>query len=227
LLAALQGVMGWYMVQSGLAGRTSVSPYRLVAHLSLALVVFAIAVWTAAALSRDVDRRLHARPEERASRRTQAAITGLAAMAFLTILSGGFVAGLDAGRIFNTFPLMEGHVVPPGYWAIDGWRNAFENPIAVQLHHRLLALMTALLVWSAWFWSTRRTCPLSVRRWIGLAALAALVQVSLGIATLLLAVPVFIAVVHQIGAVALLTTLLVGAAAAFDATIRVAEELPA
>lgn len=226
LLAALQGVMGWYMVQSGLVGRTSVSPYRLVAHLSLALLVFAIAVWTAAALARDVEQRLAAPSGRKSSASVRATVAGLVALTLLTILSGGFVAGLDAGRIYNTFPLMEGQLVPSGYWAIEAWRNAFENPVAVQLHHRLLAVMTTLLVWTAWFRSERRRWPDQLRRWMRLAALAALVQASLGIATLLLAVPVSLAAMHQMGAVALFTALLLAAASAFDASVRLAEDLP-
>ena len=225
LLAALQGAMGWYMVRSGLAGRNSVSPYRLVAHLSLALVVFVLAVWTAASLSRDVERRLTGRVQRHTSLQSQVVTVGLAFLALVTILSGGFVAGLDAGRVFNTFPLMEGRLIPPGYSAIEGWRNAFENPIAAQLHHRALALLTACAVWSAWAFSERRGMQAAVRRWMRLAALAALAQVVLGIATLLLAVPVYLGVAHQIGAVILFTTLLLGATAALDMPLSVTDDV--
>lgn len=208
LLAALQGAMGWYMVQSGLAGRTNVSPYRLVAHLAVALVIFGIAVWTAAEL-----RRSSAAQERSVTARKPRAAVALAftvaSLAFVTILSGGFVAGLDAGKVFNTFPLMEGELIPTGYGAIGTWRNAFENPIAAQLHHRLLAILTAALVWCGWFLAMLRSWPVNVRRGLALASAVAVVQVALGVGTLLLAVPVFMAVLHQLTGLALFGVLLV------------------
>jgi cytochrome c oxidase assembly protein subunit 15 len=204
LLAALQGGMGWWMVQSGLEGRTSVSPYRLVAHLAVALVIFGIAVWTAAELSAERAARRHAEGE--AKGRTAALV--LAALVFLTMLSGGFVAGLDGGKVFNTFPLMEGRLVPVGYGAIDGWRNAFANPIAAQLHHRLLATGTILLVWGAWIAGWVRWWAPSSRRWFAIAALVTLVQGVLGIITVLNAVPLPVAVLHQLGALSVLAALL-------------------
>lgn len=197
VLVAAQGALGWYMVQSGLSVRTSVSPYRLVAHLSLALVIFVIAVWTAAGLG-------HTRPDNRPR-----GVMILLALVTVTILSGGFVAGLDAGRIFNEFPLMGGQLVPAGYGALDGWRNAFENPIAAQFHHRLLAVTTALAILVAWLAGERRST--SGQAWLRAAAGTALLQVTLGIATLLMAVPVSLGVAHQLVAVALLTTLLLAA----------------
>jgi cytochrome c oxidase assembly protein subunit 15 len=205
LLAALQGGMGWYMVQSGLSGRTSVSPYRLVAHLAVALVIFAIAVWTATELTQS------AKQEKSSGRALSATMATpvLAALAFLTMLSGGFVAGLDAGRIFNTFPLMEGRLIPVGYDAIAGWRNVFENPIAAQLHHRCLAILTALMVWVVSAAALTRSWPGVVRRGLAVASLIVACQVALGIATLLLAVPITLAVLHQVTALALFATLLV------------------
>ena len=205
LLAALQGGMGWYMVQSGLSGRTGVSPYRLVAHLAVALVIFAIAVWTASELLGPTER-------EDSSGGVRVAVIAapvLAVFAFLTMLSGGFVAGLDAGRIFNTFPLMEGRLIPAGYDTIAGWRNVFENPIAAQLHHRCLAVVTTLLVWGACVFSMVRSWPRNTRRGLIVASSIAACQVALGIATLLLSVPISLAVLHQVTALALLATLLI------------------
>lgn len=206
LLAALQGGMGWYMVQSGLSGRTSVSPYRLVAHLGVALVIFAIAVWTASELARQPRR---SSGTTRSQRGRSVVPILLAALVFVTILSGGFVAGLGAGRIFNTFPLMDGRLVPPGYSAIEGWRNAFENPIAVQFHHRLLAIGTVMLVWSASIVAWARAWPRALQQGLALTSGVAAAQAALGILTLLLAVPVVAAVVHQVVALILLASLLV------------------
>lgn len=199
-LVGAQGVLGWYMVASGLSERTSVSPYRLVAHLTLALLIFGLAVWIAASLRG---------PDEEASgpRWERRPILALTAFLVLVIMSGGFVAGLDAGRIYNEFPLMGGQFIPDGYGAKSGIRNWFENPIAAQFNHRLLAILLALTVWATWLWSERRWSH-GVRRWLRIAALVVLLQVALGITTLLLGAPVFVAMTHQLGAVGLLTVLL-------------------
>lgn len=209
LLVAAQGVLGWYMVSSGLAERTSVSPYRLVAHLSLALLIFGIAVWTAAELRQSGVRE----PAPIGVRRT---ITAFIGAVVLIIMSGGFVAGLDAGRIFNEFPLMGGQVIPAGYNSGTGIRNWFENPIAAQFNHRLLAILLALSVWIAWIVS-ERGWPEDIRRWMRLAAVAALLQAALGVTTLLLGAPVLVAMLHQLGAVALWTAFLVAGA---SSTVR-------
>lgn len=219
LLAAIQGGMGWYMVQSGLSDRTSVSPYRLVAHLAVALVIFGIAVWTASELRTPGERTIRIRE----SRPGLSVLLTLAALVFVTILTGGFVAGLDAGRIFNTFPLMEGRLIPVGYGAMDGWRNAFENPIAAQLHHRILALSTALLVFASWLLAVMRAWPRALRRWLSAAAIIAAIQVGLGIVTVLLAVPLPIAVLHQLGALTLLAVLLAAGARVSSLPVKTPE----
>lgn len=212
LLVGAQGALGWYMVRSGLADRTSVSPYRLVAHLSLALLIYGIAAWTAASLGRSGSARL------RAPGAARTMLFVLTAAVVLTMMSGGFVAGLDAGRIFNEFPLMGGQLVPAGYDAGLGPRNLFENPIAAQFNHRALAVLVTLSIWGAWLVSEKRWAA-NLRRWMRPAAVVALVQVVLGIATLLLAAPVGMAVTHQLGAVALLTVLLRAGVEATDPRI--------
>lgn len=202
LLTALQGAMGWYMVRSGLTDRTDVSQYRLVAHLALALVILVVAVWTAT----DLRAPATSEPDDRRARDTRRAATALSVLAFVTLLSGGFVAGLDGGRIFNTFPLMGGHLVPSGYGAVAGWRNAFENPIAAQFHHRLLAVATCGAVLALWAFGERSRVRALLPR-LRLVAVMVLAQAGLGIATLLMAVPLPVAVLHQLGGVAVLATL--------------------
>ena len=209
LLVGAQGVLGWYMVSSGLAVRTSVSQYRLVAHLSLALLIFAIAVWTAAQLGMSAKRA----PAPARVRRTLFVFIGAVV---LTIMSGGFVAGLDAGRIFNEFPLMGGQIIPVGYDSGTGIRSWFENPIAAQFNHRLLAVLLALSIWIVWI-VAERSWPSHLRRWMRLASAVALVQATLGVTTLLLGTPVIVAMAHQVGAVALLTVFLVAAQNTRDA----------
>ncbi|TFG46668.1 MAG: heme A synthase [Gemmatimonadales bacterium] len=212
LLTGLQGAMGWYMVKSGLTVRTDVSQYRLAAHLALALVVYALAVWTGAELLGYGPRRTKALdPMREASLRRRTA--WFAAFVFVTIMSGAFVAGLDAGHAWNTFPLMGGRVVPPGYAALSPWYlNLFENIAAVQFHHRLLGLTVALLSVLLWRFSRGVPLPGGSRRWFAALAVLAALQMVLGIATLLLHVPVPVAVLHQLGAVLVLTAALLALA---------------
>jgi cytochrome c oxidase assembly protein subunit 15 len=181
-----------------------------VAHLSLALLIFGIAVWTAAALRRTGPGCLPA------PGRVRLLVFCLTAGAVLTIMSGGFVAGLDAGRIFNEFPLMGGQLVPVGYGTIPGLRNWFENPIAAQFNHRVLAVLLTLSILVAWLVAERQWAA-NLRRWMRLAAVAVLLQVTLGITTLLLGAPVGVSVAHQLAAVTLLTIFLLAGVEATDA----------
>jgi cytochrome c oxidase assembly protein subunit 15 len=198
VLLAAQGAMGWWMVSSGLSVRTEVSQYRLAAHLTLAFVLLAITVWTIADL-RDGRRLARAAQGVRGH-----AIPCLVALVGLTSASGALVAGLRAGRVFNTFPLMAGRIVPPGYGQLSPWwRNLFENHAAVQFDHRVLAVTTFAAVVATWV-AFRRSAPPPLARRLDLALAAVLLQLSLGIATLLFAVPVSLGVAHQGGAALLL-----------------------
>lgn len=212
-----QGFLGWYMVQSGLTERTEVSAYRLAAHLTLALAILVVALWTredlredAAALARDDadadDRAAGSGAVSSAWRRGLLALTVLIG---ITIVSGAFVAGLRAGKVYNTFPLMGGALIPAGYAAVDGvLANAAENPIAAQFHHRVLAILTALLALFA-AWRAGRAgpgeLPISVVRAVQWLGAAVLVQVTVGIITLLYAVPVALGALHQFVGVLTLT----------------------
>lgn len=200
VLLGAQGALGWYMVRSGLVDRTDVSQYRLAAHLGLALVLYAAAVWLAADL-------LVGRAESPAPPRAVRWATAMVALIAVTIIAGAFVAGLDAGRAWNTFPAMGGAFVPPGYGQMAPlWRNWFENPAAVQFHHRWLGIVTFLSALGLWIGLARveGVAP-RARRWGASTAAVASAQAGLGIATLLLAVPIPLAAVHQFGAVMLLT----------------------
>lgn len=206
VLAAAQGALGWYMVRSGLAVRNDVSAYRLTAHLGLALVIYGVCVWSALDLRPPVSV-----PGSTSARVNRWVLVG-AVLTLVTLISGGFVAGLDGGKVYNTFPLMGGRVVPPGYRLYGSWwRNAFENPVAAQFHHRVLALatVTALLLLA---WVIRRPgAPAPLRSAAAFLALAVVAQLALGIATLLLAVPVTLGVLHQLMGLAVLTAVLVTA----------------
>jgi cytochrome c oxidase assembly protein subunit 15 len=199
LLGGLQGAMGWYMVKSGLVDDPRVSQFRLTAHLGLALVIFAAMQWVA--LSLVSPRRATIADAAQASARRWA--FGIAALVFAMILTGGFVAGIRAGFAYNTFPLMNGHVVPPEIFFLEPWwKNFFWNMATVQFNHRLLAWLLAIVVPLLW-WKLSRTEGLPGRARIGGHALLALLalQIALGITTLLLVVPLPLAAAHQAGAV--------------------------
>ena len=206
LLAAAQGALGWYMVKSGLAERNDVSAYRLTAHLGLALVIYVICVWTALDLGKSLPAT-----DQPANRPHRGVLAGVG-LALLTMLSGGFVAGLDGGKVYNTFPLMGGRFVPPGYRLYASWwRDAFENPVAAQFHHRVMAVGTTLVLLALAWATTRQNAPAPLRRALSLLAVAVVAQVALGIATLLLAVPLGLGVLHQLMGLAVLTAALVAA----------------
>jgi heme a synthase len=189
LLGAAQGAVGWYMVRSGLVDRPDVSQYRLAAHLGLALLIYLYMLRLALDLLWP------------AARRASGFAWFVLALVFVQALIGALVAGLDAGLHYNTFPLMDGELVPAGLLLQEPWwLNLFENPITVQFAHRIGAYaVTGAVLWFCW----RSDHPL--RGWL-LAALA--LQVALGIATLLLVVPLPLAWAHQAGAVVLLTAAL-------------------
>ena len=204
LLALLgaQGALGWWMVESGLSVRTSVSQYRLAAHLVTALALYAFTVWTAAELISPRGERAGRSPA------LDAGVMALALLVPFTAASGAFVAGLQAGKIYNTFPLMGSGLLPAEYGALSPWwRNLFENPAAVQFDHRLIATATFALALWVWY-AARRTPNRRLLRASRLVLAAACLQVALGISTLLLAVPVALGVAHQAGAVLLFTAAL-------------------
>ncbi len=201
VLGGFQGVLGWYMVKSGLVDRPDVSQYRLTSHLGAALLIYAYMLWVAFGLLAP-----DSPPTPRHLSRFAAA---LAALVFVTALSGGFVAGLDAGFAYNTFPLMDGELIPEHLFAVTPlYLSFFEDVTTVQFTHRLLAISTAALVVVFWFAAAK--APLAARARLSTHALlvAVAAQVTLGIATLVLIVPVPLAVTHQAGAVVLLTSAL-------------------
>jgi len=184
ILGAAQGALGWFMVASGLVDRVSVTQYRLAAHLTLATVILAYVLWLRFTLEEKL----------RPSWRLSALIVGLV---FLQIAAGGFVAGLNAGQGYNTWPLMDGAVVPSGLLAMQPWwLNAFENALTVQFDHRMLGyLIFALALYQA----------LRGRGFPQFMLLAVVIgQIALGITTLLLHVPLHAALVHQTGALVVL-----------------------
>jgi len=206
LLGGLQGAMGWYMVKSGLVDNPHVSQYRLTAHLGLAFIIYAAMLRVALGLLFPIGTSYYGNGRLRGLRSFAIAITTLI---FIMILSGGFVAGIRAGLAYNTFPLMNGHLIPPELFMLEPWyRNFFDNMATVQFNHRMIAWTLAILIPVFWFKSRSLPLPGSTRLACSLLLLMLAVQVSLGIATLLLVVPLPLAAAHQAGAMLLFTAAL-------------------
>ena len=203
LLGALQGAMGWYMVKSGLVDEPRVSHLRLTGHLGLAFLIFATQFWVALDLLSPRRSRLQAPPA--LARFSQ----WLAGLVFLMVLSGGLVAGLRAGLAYNTFPLMHGYIVPPDMFLIEPWYANFIGNIAtVQFDHRMIAWTLAILIPILW-WKTVKSPVSSGARLAAHCLLVALMmQFTLGVATLLLHVPVALGAAHQGGALIVFATAL-------------------
>ena len=195
-LGGLQGLLGWYMVQSGLVDRPSVSHYRLSAHLGVALLIFSLLIWNALSI-----RGVEKNPSPQLY--THAWIT--LGFMILTIFWGAYTAGLDAGLVYNEFPLMSGGIMPPDMWHLQPyWINFFENIPSVQFTHRWLAITTAGIILTLWghaLYNKNVIWPIHI------LALLITIQVGLGIATLLSGVHINLATAHQAGAALLLATM--------------------
>lgn len=197
ILGGAQGALGWYMVKSGLAERTDVSQYRLAAHLTLAAAIYAMVVWIALGIGT---------PRRRIETGEAVAGLGLVILVLLQIALGGLMAGLDAGLSHNTFPLMDGKLVPDGLLVMTPWwRNLFENVLTVQFLHRMTAYVLALAIFLHAFGLTRSRCDggREISGWVLFGVV--LMQMALGIWTLLAGVPLHLALFHQAGAMLLLT----------------------
>ena len=205
VLGGLQGALGWYMVASGFAARTDVSQYRLVAHLVLATTIYVYILWVAIGLM--ISQPAPSRDARTATLRPL--LTGLAGLVALTMAAGGFVAGLDAGFVYNTFPLMDGQVIPASYGALQPWiANLFENVAAVQFDHRALATLTGGSTIGLWFYARRMDLAPPARMACTLVLAMTIAQFALGVSALVLVVPVWLGAMHQAGAFVLLGLIL-------------------
>lgn len=199
-LGGAQGAVGWWMVSSGLSDRVSVSQYRLAFHMTLACVIYAAIIWTIARLK-------PAKPINAPSRlRTSAGV--LVVMTLVQIYLGALVAGLDAGMTFNTWPQIDGALIPSAdrlWFETPLWRNLFENALTVQFNHRMMAYL--LLIFGIWHAIdvTRGTMDRAAKGLAHAFAFLLVVQAGIGIMTLLLLVPMSLALLHQAMAIALLT----------------------
>ena len=191
-LGSVQGIIGWWMVTSGLVDNPAVSQYRLAIHLSMALLILLLLLWTALNLRFG-----------RSKRPTGRAAATLLLVA-LTIIAGAFVAGMDAGLLYNEYPLMGDGLVPVEYGE-NGLFDPFENPATAQFHHRWIAVLAVLAVADLWVFGLRK----GLRGLVHIMAMSVIIQFLLGLTTLLLGVPVWAGALHQAGAVLLLSVVLI------------------
>ena len=202
VLGGAQGAIGWWMVSSGLEGEMlDVASYRLATHLGLAFVILGFIAWYAMLLGREERDLMQARRAREA--KLFGLSTGWLHFAFVQILIGALVAGIDAGRTYTDWPLMAGGFLPPDFWIAElGWRNFFENPGLVQFVHRMVGY--ALLAFAVMVWlKGRRSANRATAAAFTAAFIALCAQVAVGIATVLYVAPWQIAIVHQVLAVVL------------------------
>ena len=196
ILGGLQGGLGWYMVKSGLVDRVDVSQYRLAAHLTLATVIYAAILWVVYGIGHLKRRPLNATYGLLA--------TSICLLILGQIALGGFVAGLDAGQGYNTWPLMDGAFIPDGLGIMNPWwKNLFENAMTVQFNHRMVAYILLVLIMIHAGRQMAGECKAGSSAMV--LMLFGLAQVGLGVATLLAHVPISLGLAHQAGALLLLT----------------------
>lgn len=205
-LGGLQGGMGWYMVASGLVDEPNVSQYRLTAHLGIAFLIFGAITWTAMSVLYPSKTNLSV--PVKSMYKTSVAVS---ATLFLMVLSGGFVAGLQAGLIYNTFPLMGNSFIPPNLFALTPfWTNFFDNMTTVQFDHRIIAYILAIMIPIFWFKLRRRDVSNRTKTLSNLLLGLLALQIVLGITTLIYHVPTVLGVAHQaIGSLLFITSLAV------------------
>jgi len=203
-LGGFQGLLGWYMVKSGLVNDPHVSQYRLTAHLGVAVAIYAYMLWLVFEL------RLSAGDADRPPPLPYAGFSlSLIGLVYLMILSGGLVAGTRAGYAYSTWPLMGPSFIPDGLYSLTpAWLSIFEDITTIQFNHRMFAYLLFVLISTLAVLVYRSGVQGRVRTGLLLMIVALLGQVALGISTLLLHIPVLLAVAHQCGAVILLSAVL-------------------
>lgn len=206
-LGGLQGAIGWWMVSSGLVeGMTRVASYRLATHLGLAFLILGLIAWYVLLLGRTEAQLIRAR--RAAEPKLFSMTTGLMHLAFVQILIGALVAGIDAGRSYTGWPTMGGEWLPAAIWDPSlGWRNFFENPALVQFIHRMAGYLLAIFALVVWLRARRSPHPVTRGAFTAMTVLVA-VQIALGILNVIHASPLALALSHQLGAVALFTLII-------------------
>jgi len=207
VLGGVQGAIGWWMVSSGLVdGMTRVASYRLATHLGIAFLILGLIAWYVLLLARPEAALMRAR--RAGEQKLFSMTTGLMHLAFLQILIGALVAGIDAGRTYTGWPTMGGEWIPAAIWDDTlGWRNFFENPALVQFIHRMAGYLLAIFALVVWLRSRRSPHPVTRGAFTAMIVMVA-VQVGLGIMNVMHASPLPLALTHQLGAIALFTLII-------------------
>ncbi len=207
ILGGLQGAIGWWMVSSGLTGHmVDVASYRLAIHLGLAFFILGVIAWYIWSLRRKEAELFQARRQSDAGLARLGTV--LLVLAFAQVLLGALVAGIDAGRGYIDWPMMNGAFLPPESFDYEPvWTNFFENPALVQFNHRILGYIVFIAAALVWF-KSRASALTLIKRAFSLMLLAVLGQVVLGVGTVLYAAPWHIAIVHQIGAIIVFVVML-------------------
>jgi len=202
VLGGLQGVLGWYMVKSGLVHNPHVSQYRLTAHLITAIAIYSYMLWVALSL---VWNNAHNQSINNINPLRKFG-WGVTTLIIIMILSGGFVAGTKAGLAFNTFPLMNNQFIPDGLFSMTPlYLNFFENILTIQFDHRMIAYALFIIIPVFWLRIQKSDCDPRTKKIAHLFILMLGIQIGLGISTLLFHVPVALGASHQAGALVLLT----------------------
>jgi len=226
---ALQGAIGWWMVASGLAERVEVSQYRLATHLILACLIYVALVWTGTRWQNEREQSLFGKLSKAAQPVTvQTGALGLVVLLLAQIYLGALVAGLRAGHVYNTWPLIDGGLVPQSsrlFFEVPLWRNFFENPLTVQFDHRVLGYVIGLLALLQLFNVAKLVKPDPIFTSAALVAAAVIVQVALGIWTLLSVAALPLALVHQASAMITLTLVVIHASTAVPPKVSGRTEL--
>ena len=198
LLGVFQAFLGWFMVRSGLADKPDVSHYRLAAHLSTAIIIYILLTWATLSVFLNKNNKLIFSQIDKL-------LAIFLVWLLIVVVSGAFVAGTNAGLSYNTFPLMDGKYIPEGIFSLDPlYMNFFENLITIQFMHRTLAIITICFSFIIWFLSYRTKLRKLHNRY-NLLLLATIFQVCIGIITLISIVPISMGLMHQIGAMVLIT----------------------
>ena len=203
LLILLQGFLGWYMVKSGLVNQPDVSHYRLSIHLIIAFIIYGYLVYLAISAYELIKKK---RKKTTKSKKLYFLISLIIFLILITIFSGGLVAGLDAGLVYSSFPLMGESFIPAEFWDINPkFLNFLKNPFTVQFDHRILGMTTGVLIVLIWIYSRIKNIDYNLKYKINILLLFIIFQISLGIATLQSYVAIPIALFHQSGALIIFT----------------------
>ena len=202
VIGGLQGILGWFMVASGLIDNPDVSQYRLAAHLVLAFFLYGCLLWIGLRLLiKDCIEATHPNSYTLAG-----CALGIAGLTLIVVVSGALVAGLNAGLIYNSFPLMEGRLIPAGLYDLTPWYlNWFENIKTVQFNHRILAIVLLLAICYLWDSVRRAGLEIQSRKLIRALLVVSVLQIFFGILTLLSLVPLPLALIHQATALLVFT----------------------